>query len=172
MAVSMRSAYFFLFFAVCLPLGACGSKGGSKAPPVPDRNLLQCAWQAYETDQLFQSMEFKPDQTFSLRVRDVPEAISGKYAWSGDYSLHLDYQPSAEAQKAYRAVVKGMKDTMEVAGKKMGGNIGDNILKSAARYVDELPAGEEMRVALSESYGGNLSLTTEKGLVYTFKKSQ
>lgn len=166
----MRFAYCFLPVAVCLPLCACGSKEGGHAPPPLDTELLLGKWQAFETDQLIQSFEFKPDQTFSMQIRNVPEVIPGKYSWSGDYSLRLEYQPSEEVQKACRAALKEMKHNMTGAASKMGGTIGDNILQSAAKYPDELPAKEELRVGLSDRYGPNLSLTTAKGLIWTFKK--
>jgi hypothetical protein len=132
--------------------------------------MLLGKWEAREADQLIQAIEFKEDNSFVMRVLNVPDAISGTYSWSGEFSLGLQYQPSESAQAACKGVLKDIKSRLGDGAAKMGGPIGDNMRKTAERYPDEWPAKNEMRVALSDRYGPDLTLTEEKGLIFAFKK--
>jgi hypothetical protein len=165
----MRAIYF-LIVGVCLALISCGSKGDNAPPPL-DKGMLLGKWEAREADQLIQAIEFKDDKTFVMRFLNVPDAISGTYSWSGEFSLGLQYQPSEAAQAASKGVLKDIKSRLADGAAKMGGGpIGDNMRKTAEQYPDEWPAKNEMRVSLSDRYGPDLTLVEQKGLIFSFKK--
>jgi hypothetical protein len=164
----MRANYLFII-ALSLTLSACGSKG-SNAPPPLDKSLLVGKWESREADQLIQAVEFRDDNSFVMRILNVRDTIPGTYSWSGEFSISLQYKPSESAQAACKGVLKEIKSRLSDGGTKMGGPIGDNMRKTSERYPDDWPANEEMRVALSDRYGPDLTLTEEKGLIFSFKR--
>jgi hypothetical protein len=170
MGDSMRAQPAGLFVILSLLLGACGGCKHAQAPPPLDKDLLIGKWETDDPEQFVQTCEFAADHSMKMTIKKLPEAVPGKYTWSGDKTLSVEYQPSEEMQKQGKVLLAEIKKERKELGEKTGGPTGAGILSSANLYPDELPAKEDFQVGLSPVNGPVLLLTTEKGLKFHFKK--
>src|SRR5262249_43929940 len=139
-AIIMRRSRHWarLLLGTALLLGACA--GGSKeshAPPPVNRDLLVGKWQADEDEQLIQTWEFAPGDTFKMTLWHMPEPISGKYSWSGSGSLAMQYDLPDETKKACKEALANYRQHRQEIGKKAGGQYGGLIAESAKQYPEE-----------------------------------
>jgi hypothetical protein len=169
---SMRARFAGRWVALSLFLAVCGGckQGQGHAPPPLDKQLFIGKWEADEPEQFIQALEFGTDNTFTMRIKSMPETVPGKYAWTGETRLTLEYQLSEELQKKTKAALAEVKAKIRERGEKAPGTTGPAIANSAKQYPDELPAKEELRVGLSDRYGPVLILSTESALHFQFKK--
>jgi hypothetical protein len=139
--------------------GGGGGKGGTAPPPI-DHQLLVGKWKS-DTDQLMISgFDFAGDGSMKMTIRGMKQPIPGRYSWSAEHTLALEYQLAdvkqayQEAAKAYREEVSKIKDPKMVTS-----------LLAIAR--DELPAEEKFQVGISER-PRLLILTNGQGPSLTF----
>jgi hypothetical protein len=168
----MRARFAGRLVALCLLLGICAGckQGQGPAPPPLDKQLFIGKWEADDPEQFIQAFEFGTDHTFKMTIKSLPEAVPGKYAWTGETRLTLEYQLSEALQKKTKAILAEVKAKIRERGEKAPGPTGPAITNSANQYPDELPPKEELRVGLSDRYGPVLIVTTESGLNFRFKK--
>ncbi len=161
----MRVLHLLMTIGLILTLGACSGPKQNGAPPPVNRELLIGSWAAPEEGQLVRTVEFAADGSMKITFKNVPGEVAGKYAWSDDHSLAVEYQASAEAKKAYHATVKAMLEQIKELAKRMG----KPAIEASAveHYPEELPAQETMRVGLTAD---QLALTTQSGLALAFNR--
>lgn len=168
----MRARFAYRLTALCLLLGASSGckQGQGHAPPPLDKEQLVGKWETDEPEQFIQGFEFGADHSFKMMIKSVPEAVPGKYSWTGETKITLEYQPSEELQKKVKAVLGDFKAKIRERGEKSPGTSGPAIIKSANQYPDELPAKEELHVGMSDRYGPVLIVSTQSALNFRFKK--
>lgn len=156
----------------CLMLlaGACANKV-SHAPPTFDKQLLVGKWNNIANAQFISGYEFAEDGGLKMSVKGMDKPISGRYAWSGDRALDLEYQLPDGVQKAYQAAVKAYKDDVKerVESKKLSDRAGPAMLSSVR---DELPAKETVRASISEKDHMLILVDDKSGLTMTFEKAK
>jgi hypothetical protein len=160
-----------LLFAggLTLLVGACSDKGGNGAPASPpplNKQLLAGKWKNASEVMPIAGFEFGEDGTLKMTVRGLEQPVPGRYTWSGERTLDLQYQV-AEVQKAYQAAAKAYKDQVKerIQTKKLPDKAGPSLLADAR---DELPAGEKFRVSLTEQ-PRLLIFVNESGQSQTFE---
>jgi hypothetical protein len=166
----MRALCLLVAGGLALLAASCGSgkvKTDDITPVSKYKEMLLGKWQADDEVQLVQAYEFGPDNKLTVTFKGMKEAIQGKYSWTGDRELELEYQATGEAEKGYAAVIKAHKEPQrkQAAG---GGPIGDAVRKSLDMIPDELPAKEKVKVILGEKPHELLIVTLEQGLTLNF----
>ena len=149
--------------------GACASKV-NHAPPPLDKQMLVGKWK--NPDALFVTgYEFAEDGGLKMSVKGMDKPIPGRYVWSDERTLDLEYQPSADLQKAYQAAVKAYKDDVmeNIQSKKIPDKAGPGML-AAAR--DELPAKESLRASISEKPRLLILVAPSSGGSMTFEREE
>jgi hypothetical protein len=161
-------AKFLLVAGLVLLLGACSGKV-SQAPPPINKQLLTGKWKNSSEVQLIAGYEFSDDGALKVTVRGMDLPVLGRYTWSGERTLDLDYKAEADVQKAYAAAAKAYKDDVRdrVKAGKLPDRAGPSIL-GAVR--DEWPASETVQVGISEQ-PRLLMLGSEGGGSQTFEKA-
>jgi hypothetical protein len=161
-------AKLLLVAILAFVLGAC-SRTGAPAPPPLDKHLLTGKWKSTSEAQLVAGYEFAEDGAVKVTIRGMEQPIAGRYAWSGERTLDLEYPPAAETQQAYEAAAKAYKDDVQdrIKAGKLPDRAGPSIL-SAVR--DKWPTSEALRVALSDQ-PRQLTLINESGGSQTFEKA-
>lgn len=137
---------FLLIGTLALLLGACSSEK-SKVPPLPHKEWLAGKWKNSAEAQFLASYEFDKDGRLKVTFQGMKEPIAGKYTWSDDRTLVLEYSKSAEAEQAYEAAVKAFKEQVNerIKTKQMDGRAGPSLLRSVA---DKLPDQDSFTVGL------------------------
>src|SRR6516164_4337258 len=133
---------------LALFMSACGGSGVSHAPPAANRDLLAGKWLAREQEQLFQSFEFKDDESFQVTLWQLPEPITGTYSWSGDNSITLEYKLTDETKKAGKETLAAYRQHIKDRAKAGGGQYAEQIANSSANYEDGLLDKQDWRVGL------------------------
>jgi hypothetical protein len=161
-------ALLLLAGGVALVYAAWSGRGNSHAPPPLNKQLLAGTWKS-ESDTLFVTgYEFAGDGTFKMMLQGMEQPLEGRYAWSGERTLDLEFPTDPKVQQAYKEAAKAYKDQLDALIK--AGKLYDRAgpsLKSTVR--DELPAKQTLRVAISER-GPLLIISTEDGASQTFEK--
>ena len=140
---------FLLVLALALLSSACSRTSSGSAPPAPNRSLLAGKWKNSSESQLISSYEFAENGNFAVSIRGMGEPVKGKFVWSDDRSLSLEYQITAEMQKAYEAAAKAYKD--EVNDKIKNGLLPDRAGPSIMGGVrDKWPVAETFKISLPE----------------------
>jgi hypothetical protein len=161
-------AKFLLVAGLFLLLGACSSKV-SQAPPPLNKQLLTGKWKNSSEVQLIAGYEFSDDGALKVTVRGMDLPVLGRYTWSGERTLDLDYKAEADVQKAYAAAAKAYKD--DVQDRIKAGKLPDRASSSILGAVrDEWPASETVHVGISEQ-PRLLMLGSEGGGSQTFEKA-
>jgi hypothetical protein len=150
--------------------GACTSKV-NHAPPAFDKQMLVGKWKTVAHALFVAGYEFAEDGGLKMSVKGMEKPIPGRYAWRGERTLDLEYQLSADVQKAYQAAVKAYKDDVKesIQSKKIPDKAGPGML-SAAR--DELPAKETLRASISEKPRLLILVDEKSGLTMTFERQE
>ncbi|HZT79232.1 MAG TPA: hypothetical protein VFA26_03360, partial [Gemmataceae bacterium] len=118
----MRAARVLLVGTLGLLLAACtGAKDKGKDNVRADlgkpKDLIVGKWKAADPAQLVQVCEFADDGTLKVTLKDVREAAAGKYRFTDDSTMEVEFQAPAEVKKAYRESVKAAKKAAaEAAG--------------------------------------------------------
>jgi hypothetical protein len=144
--------------------------GNVHAPPSLNRQLLTGAWKNNAPALFVTGYEFADDGTLKVTIRGMEQPLVGRYAWTGDRSLQLEFQASPEGRQAYKAAAKGYKD--QVKARIQAGDLyeraGPSMLGDVA---DELPAMQTFQVALSEQ-PPLLILNNDSGGTQTFVRPE
>ena len=149
---------------------ACtGSKLGGKGGTPVDKELLPGKWKASEEDQYVAEFEFNADGTMKMRVKELEEPVPGKYSWSGDRSINLEFQATEEIKKAYAAAIKRLKAPRLKGLGNQKGPIADNMRRTIDAIPDELKA-ETYKVVIEKRKAEQLTLTGDSGYSLEFKK--
>lgn len=161
-------ATLLLAGVLALLAGACsdkGGKGGHASPPL-NKQLLAGKWKNVSDVLLITGFEFGADGTVKMTVQGMKQPVAGRYTWSGERTLDLEYQ-AADVQQAYQAAAKAYKDDLKEQAKK--GKLYDRAVTSMSAAVrDQLPAGEKFQVALPEGER-LLILVNESGATQNFE---
>src|SRR5512144_3453403 len=103
----MRTAQVILIGALGLALTACPGGGTNKGAAVAKpRELIVGKWEATDPAQIVQVYEFADDGTLKVSLKDQKEAAPGKFKFTNDETMEVDYQVPEEVKKAYRDQVK------------------------------------------------------------------
>lgn len=161
--VLLLIAGFGLFLAAC-----SSKKGGSHAPPPIDKKLLTGKWKSVSEVQFLMGYEFDADGTVKMKLLGLKDPIPGKYTWSGDRTLDLEYSKAEDVQKAYEGAAKAFKDGVKerIKKKELDGRAGPSILGAVA---DKLPDKQTYTVGLSDP--NNLVLS-QGGAMLNFEKTE
>jgi hypothetical protein len=159
---------FLLTGIMALFVGGC-SKGGGHAPPPLDKSLLSGKWKNASEAQFLTSYEFGADGTMKMTVKGMKEPIPGKFTWSSDRAVEVEYTQSADLQKAYEEAAKEYKDwvTDRVKRKDLSDRAEQSMLGVVA---DKLPPKERLTVGISDP--SLLILTREDGTRLNFEKGK
>jgi hypothetical protein len=141
-------AKLLLVGGLALLLGACSDKA-RHAPPPLNKDLLPGKWKNSSEAQFIAGYEFTEDGKLKMTVRGMKEPVPGRYTWSGERTLDLEYRAPAKVRKAYRAAAKAYKDDVKerIKAGTLPDKAGPGILGSVR---DELPDRESVRVGLAE----------------------
>jgi hypothetical protein len=161
-------AKLLLAGGLALLLSSC-SRGVSHAPLPLDKQLLTGKWKPISEFPFIAGYEFSEDGTMKMTVRGMGQPVSARYSWSGERTLTLEYQATADVQQAYRAAAKAYKDDIldRIQAGKLSDRAGPSILGTIR---DELPANESVRVAISEQ-PRLLIIGRENGASLTLEKA-
>jgi hypothetical protein len=161
-------AKLLLVGGLALLLGACSGKGGHAPPPL-NKQLLAGKWKNSSDVQFVAGYEFAEDGTLKMTLRGMRRPVPGRYTWSGERDLDLEYQGAEGVRQAYQEAAKAYKD--QVRDRIKSGELPDRAGPSILGTVrDELPAKETLRVSLSEQ-PRLLILGGEGGASQTFEKA-
>jgi hypothetical protein len=133
---------------LALLLGACSGSDG-RAPPPLNKQLLAGKWKNVSEAQFIAGYEFAEDGTVKMTLQGMGRPVQGRYAWSGERTLDLEYQAAPDVQQAYQAAARAYKDqlTDSIKAGKLYDRAGESM---SAAVPDELPAKETVQVGLSE----------------------
>jgi hypothetical protein len=163
-------AKVLLVGAVALLLGSCTTRV-VHAPPAPNKQLLPGKWKNSADLQFVTGYEFADDGTVKVGIQGMEQPLAGRYTWSSERTLDLEYPATPEVQKAYQTAAKAYKEQVEARVKK-----GDLYERAAPALLgsvrDELPAKETIKVALSEAPLPSLYLEMADGATQTFEKKE
>jgi len=130
--------------------------------------LLSGTWKNESTALFVVAYEFAADGALKVTVQGMGQPLDGRYSWTGDRTLQMDFQASPDVRQAYRVAAKAYKDQLKdkIQAGKLYERAGPPM---AAAVRDELPATETFQVGLSEQ-PLLLILINENGLSQTFEK--
>src|ERR1700719_3551975 len=103
----MRTKLLFLT-TLALGMGACSGSVSHGLPPL-DKQLLAGKWKTNSDGQFIAGYEFADDGAVKVNVRGMALPISGRYTWSAERTLELEYTAAEEIQQAYEAAAKAYK---------------------------------------------------------------
>jgi len=133
---------------LALLLGACSGSDG-RAPPPLNKELLAGKWKNVSEAQFIAGYEFADDGTVKMSIQGMGQPVQGRYTWSGERTLDLEYQAAPDLQQAYQAAARAYKDQLTDSIK--AGKLYDRAGASMSAAVrDELLAKETVQVGLSE----------------------
>jgi hypothetical protein len=156
-------AKLLLAGTLALLLAGCSGRV-SHAPPPLNKQALTGKWRSPAPESFILGYDFADDGTFTMTVWHMDRPVAGRYAWSGERDLDLDYQVTPEVRQAYEAAVKAYKEKVN--------DLPGLARPSMLRLVrDELPARETVRVGISETRP-ELILTPDNGMSQNFLKAE
>jgi hypothetical protein len=158
---------FLLMGGLTLVLGACSSKKSAPPPPLPNKELLTGKWNNSSEIQFLAGYEFDEDGVVKVTFRGLKDPIPGRYTWTGERTMELEYSKEADDQKAYEAAAKSYKGEIEdrIQKKKLDGKAGSSI---RGMVNDKLPLKETFTVGISDPK--LLILVRKGGVSLTFNK--
>jgi hypothetical protein len=155
-----------------LVLGGCTEHKANPGPPPINKELLHGKWQADNPEQFIQGFEFGTDQAAKMMIWQMKDPVVGAFSWSGN-ALLIEFQPTEEIQKEYKASLQALKAKLKELGKAMGGHQGEGVAKSADNYPSELPKSQEFHVGFNERPEGiTMVLRPPSGQNYRFVKAK
>jgi hypothetical protein len=120
-----------------------GGGKGSHAPPPIDHQLLVGKWNSDSDHLLITGFDFAGDGTLKMTIRGMKKPVPGRYKWSAEHTLALEYQ-LADVKQAYQEAVKTYREAVsKITDARM-------VMSLLAIVRDELPAEEQYQVGLSE----------------------
>jgi hypothetical protein len=163
----MRST---LVLTACLAsfLGACSSKEGSvPPPPLPNKEWLTGKWKNIADAQFLASYEFDKDGVARVIFRGMKEAIPGRYTWSSERTVDLEFLKTSDVQQAYESAVKVYKQEVKdrIKKRELDGRAGPSLLALAA---DKLPDKQTFTVGIIDPKV--LVLTPKDGMSQNLEK--
>jgi len=162
----MRVLHWAGIGGVCLMLCACGGAKNSE--------LIVGKWDAADKKDVVQSYQFEKDGTVKLTLNDGKTA-AGKYKFTDDSTMDVEYDVPEEVKVAYRESVKAYKRAGEEAKKALGsipgvGGVASQGVGEMFNLIpDEFPTKEKLKVAIKDD---ELTLTNDKGFVQKLKKAK
>jgi hypothetical protein len=155
---------------LALLLGAC-SGGGGPPPPALNKQLLPGTWKNVAAERQFVTgYEFAGDDTLKMTVRGMEQPVSGRYTWSGDRTLDVEFEAPPEVRQAYTAAAKAYK--VDLQAKIKAGDMYERAGPSlSASAPDELPTKVTFHVGLSEK-PRLLILSNDQGTSQSFEPTK
>jgi hypothetical protein len=156
--------------SLCLLLGACSRSGGVPPPPPINKQLLVGPWKNQAEMDFLTGYEFADNGSVKMTVKEMEQPVTGRYAWSGERTLEVEFPAAPDVRKAFKAAVKAYKDHLAdfVKTQKLDGRI---IPSLSMKVPDALPDKETFRVALSEQ-SPLLILHKDNGVTQTFERKK
>jgi hypothetical protein len=152
----------------------CGSgevKHDYITPVSKYKELLPGRWEADDKDQVVQGYEFASDNTLKVTIKGMARPVPGKFSWSAEKELEIEYPAPEEVKQLYAAAVKAYKEPIRkllASGKAGKGAIG--MKKGMDAIPDELPPRETIQVILGEKPRAVL-IVTNNGITKTFTRA-
>jgi hypothetical protein len=162
-------ATFVLIGTLAVVLGACSSKkGGSHAPPPLDKSLLTGKWKNPSDGSFLAGYDFDADGTLKMKIRGMKEPVPGKYTWTGERTMDVEYSAAPDVQKDYETAAKSFKEDVQerVKNKELDGRAGSGMISVVK---DKLPAKESFTVGIVDPRV--LVLTRQNGRAMSFDKA-
>lgn len=103
----MRAITSISIFAAYLSLSSCDNPGSkAKAPgELRPRDVIVGTWVAKRDEgskePYIATFEFGPDHSAKLMCSNAKEPIKGKYQFTNDYTLKIDYEATDEARRTF-----------------------------------------------------------------------
>jgi hypothetical protein len=151
---------------LALVLGACTEKRSAPTPPpLPDKTLLPGKWKNSSENQFLTGCEFDKDGGVKLMFWGMKEAVPGRYTWSSERTVDLEYSKEADVQQAYEAAAKAYKKDINdrIKQKKVDGRAGPTLL---GRVADKLPDKETFSVGIVDP---KLLVLSRRGALLTMQ---
>jgi hypothetical protein len=144
----MRVTYL-LIGCLALILGSCSKKGGVHAPAPPNKELLRGKWKNESPAHFLTNYDFNEDGTVKMAFVGVKQPVTGRYTWSGERTVDVDYPKEAEVQHEYEKAAKAYKHDVEtkIENKKLSDRAGPSML---GIVPDKLPEKETLTVSITD----------------------
>jgi hypothetical protein len=178
----MRAIRLVLVLVSCLLLASCDNPGSkAKAPgELKAPEVIVGKWVGKKDgqggDSYIGSYEFGTDHSVRVMCLNAEKPITGKYQFTNDYTLQLEYEGTSESRKAFAEAAKAFRmSAADTAIKDKGG-------AARSQIPNELPAKEILTINVRSvpAVGGGsgapahpaieLILTNEKGISHIFRK--
>ena len=162
----MRTKHLFVG-ALAVLVGACSQNKGGNDPPPPNKELLAGKWKNTSELQFLTGYEFAADGKAKVSFHALKEPVPARYAWADERNLNLEYRPSEDVRRAYKAAGKAWREELQ-ARVKSGKMHPGGLAGLEATITEELPASQTFRVVLTEK-PRTLYLTVEGRGTQSFK---
>jgi hypothetical protein len=167
----MRFSRFFLAAGLGFLMCACSS-GPSRAPTPFHKERLIGKWTAVDKHDFVQGLEFTADNTVNASFHGMEGPVPGKYSWTGERVLEVEFQVSPEIKQAYQKAAKQMQDRIRQEAVK-GGKKDMDVEKYAMEYPDELPPKVTFRLnGLTDEKPSQLIVDSELAFATEYRKAQ
>jgi len=144
----MRAMFLLLIGVPILSLGGCSSNKPTPPPP-PKKELVVGKWKTPSDALFLQGFEFSEDGTMKMMYNGMKKPIMGKFTWTDERSMEVEYEKEAKARQDYEAAAEAYKNkiTEDMEKQTMDPKIGQGMLGG---LVDKLPDKEIFRVGISD----------------------
>lgn len=162
-------AIFLLVGSLALFLGACSSKGCGHAPAPLNKEWLTGKWENVSTALFLTSYQFDTDGAVTMTFKGIKQPVKGRYTWTGDRSIEVEYPSDADVRREYEAAAKEYKDDVKkrIETKKLNDRAGPPML---GMVPDQMPDKESLRVGITDPK--YLSLVRNDSTTFNFQKAQ
>jgi hypothetical protein len=160
---------FLLIASLALFLGSCSSKGGGHAPPPLNKEWLVGKWKNVSTALFFSGCEFKEGGAVTITFQSMKQPVTGRYTWSGERTVDVEYPQEAEVREAYQTAAKEYKEDIKkrIESKDLDPKAGPSIM---GMVPDKIPDKEALRVGISDPKFLIL-VRIEDGATWNFEKT-
>jgi hypothetical protein len=145
----MRATFLLLIGVPILFLGACSNKQPGVAPPPPKKELVVGKWKTSSDSLFLQGFEFGEDGKMELLYKGMKKPITGRYTWSDERNVEVEYEKDEGARQDYEAAAKMYRDQLQedVDHQRLDQKIAGGLRSG---LVDKLPDKEVFRVGIND----------------------
>jgi hypothetical protein len=162
----MRASTFLLLIgSLALFQGACSSKKETPPPPIK-KDLVVGKWKIPTGAPFLVGYEFGEDGSLKMTVQGLKQPIKGRYTWSDERSMEVEYLMEGDVREAYETAAQAYKKRIrdQVEKQIMDSKMASGLLVST---MENLPDKETFRVGITDPrylvlVRGNTSLNFER----------